>query len=88
MKTKILLLLMVSAIAGFSQITIDSTNIVGPGDTRFMAYDESPSSSISLGSANSTAQNWDFTSLVADDLDTLNFISPFVSPSIYNKYLK
>jgi len=67
---------MVSAITGFSQITIDSTNIVGPGDTRYMAYDESPSSAISLGSANSTAQNWDFTSLVADDLDTLNFISP------------
>ena len=41
-----------------------------------MAYDESPSSSISLGSANSSPQNWDFTSLVADDLDTLNFISP------------
>ena len=34
MKTNFLLLLMVSTITGFSQITIDSTNIVGPGDTR------------------------------------------------------
>ena len=62
MKTKILLLLMVFTITGFSQITIDSTNIVGPGDTRYMAYDESPSSSISLGSASSIATKLGFLS--------------------------
>ena len=76
MKTKILLLLMVSAITGFSQITIDSTNIVGPGDTSIWLMMNHPQVLFHLGSANSSPQNWDFTSLVADDLDTLNFISP------------
>ena len=76
MKTKLFLFLMAFTITGFGQITIDSTSIVEPGMTRYMAYDESPSNSISLGSASSIAQTWDFSELIADAVDTLNFISP------------
>ena len=67
---------MLMGLSSFAQITVDSTSIVGPGMTKYMAIDESPSNSISIGSASSIAQNWDFNTLIADVVDTLNFISP------------
>lgn len=76
MKTKSLLFLMLMGLTSFAQITVDSTSIVTPGNTRYMAYDDAPASTISEGTASATAQTWDFADLVAGDVDTMNFVAP------------
>lgn len=76
MKTKILLFFMFIAATASAQITVDSTSIITPGNTRYMAFDDTPASTISEGTASATAQTWDFSDLVANDIDTLNFVAP------------
>ena len=73
MKTTILSLSTILFMAlGFSQ-TINSTNIVNMGDTIYNAIDVSPS--VSIGSAG-TGNNWNFSSLLANQRDTLVFSDP------------
>lgn len=76
MKTKSLLFLMLMGLSSFAQVTVDSTSIITPGNTRYMANDDMPASTISQGTASATAQSWDFVDLVAVNVDTMNFVTP------------
>ena len=76
MKSKILFLLMSLSTFTWAQITVDSSSVVAPGQTRYIAFDYMPASTINVGMANANAQNWDFSDLVANELDTLYFVLP------------
>ena len=76
MKSKILFLLMTLSMFAWAQITVDSSSVVAPGQTRYTAYDYMPASTINAGIASANAQNWDFSDLVANELDTLYFVLP------------
>lgn len=57
----------------FAQITINPGDVVNAGEYVVMAYDTN--FSVSPGSAGAN-QTWNFGSLTADEVDTLNFINP------------
>ena len=76
MKSKILFLLMSLSTFTFAQITVDMNSVAAPGQTRYIAFDYMPASTINAGTASATAQNWDFTDLIANETDTLYFVLP------------
>ena len=80
MKTKILTIaLTISTVFSFAQITVTDADILGIGDVIYQAYDDMPSSSISLGNAGSN-QTWDFSSLNATESNSMEIISPVGTP--------
>lgn len=74
MKTKLLLAGMFLSICSWAQITLTSDNIVSVGDSRIQKTDASPEG-ITIGDSG-TNQNWDFSTLNADESIEINFIDP------------
>ncbi|MBT3611623.1 MAG: T9SS type A sorting domain-containing protein [Flavobacteriales bacterium] len=63
----------------FAQITVADTDLMNVGDIIYQAYDDAPTSSISLGNAGPN-QTWDFSTLQAQEYDTTEFIDPTGTP--------
>jgi len=66
-------------INSFAQITVTDADLMSIGDIIYQGYDESPSSSISLGNAGPN-QTWDFSTLQSQEYDTTKFINPIGTP--------
>ena len=80
MKKNLLAIALVFAgINSFAQITVTDSDLMSIGDVIYQGYDESPSSSISLGNAGPN-QTWDFSALQSQEYDTTNFIDPIGTP--------
>ena len=71
--------LMFLGINSFAQITVTDADLMSIGDIIYQGYDESPSSSISLGNAGPN-QTWDFSTLQSQEYDTTKFINPINTP--------
>ena len=71
--------LMFLGINSFAQITVTDADLMSIGDIIYQGYDESPSSSISLGNAGPN-QTWDFSTLQSQEYDTTKFINPIGTP--------
>lgn len=85
MKKTLLSFLMIGAVGLYTtraQITIDDTDIVGMGDNVEVAHDTIPGA-ITIGSGGAS-QNWNFSTLNQDGLDTLRFRDPNTFPSSSN----
>ncbi len=63
------------SMSALAQITVTDTDIVGVGDVVYMAYDDNPSSIITVGSSGMN-QTWDFSSLQVSSVDTELYVSP------------
>ena len=78
MKTKLLILSFI--LIGFTsqaQITVDSSDVVNPGSTRYQAYfDNYSNAPINPGTASASSQNWDFSYFTSSWIDTLIFTTP------------
>ena len=72
----ILLLFMSLSTFTWAQITVDSSSVVAPGQTRYIASDNMPTGTLSIGMSSANAQNWDFSNLVVNELDTHYFVLP------------
>jgi hypothetical protein len=68
-----------SAVISQAQITLNQSDFGSPGDVFYQAVDGS-AGELNLGTASSTTQNWNFTTLTIDQLDTLNFVNPANAP--------
>ena len=71
--------LMFLGVNSFAQITVTDADLMSIGDIIYQGYDESPSSSISLGNAGPN-QTWDFSTLQSQEYDTTKFINPIGTP--------
>ena len=63
------------AINIFSQITVTDANLVDVGDVIYQSYDDTPSSTISIGGSGIN-QTWDYSALQSSINDTLFFVQP------------
>ena len=80
MKTKLFAIALVFiSIKTFGQITVADTDIANIGDIIYQATDTAPGLIIAPGSSG-TNQIWDFSSLQITEIDTIEFISPSVTP--------
>ncbi len=79
MKKLLLLLFIFSGLISFSQIVINSNDLVKPGDIIVMANDVDPVETIVPGPPGEN-QTWDFSALVMDESDTSWVIMPDWSP--------
>ncbi len=77
-----LLLVLVSllTIATQAQISIDSSDIGHVGDKVYFGTDTLVTG-VSVSAGSSVAQTWDFSGLVQDDLDSVEFVNPASTPS-------
>ena len=76
MKTKLFAIaLTFVGLNSFAQITVTDADIVEHGDIVYMAYDNNPSSLITIG-LTGLNQNWDFSTLQVSSVDTEMYISP------------
>ena len=82
MKKNYLLLLLIAFVplTGFSQITVNSVNLLDNGEPISMGYDDDVTNHLPLTVA--AAATWDFTDLVTDDIDTIIFEDPSNFPGI------
>lgn len=62
-----------------SQITINSSNVIGVNDIVINGKDTTPDASITPGSAGAS-QSWDFSALVAHYYDSIAFVLPSSTP--------
>ncbi len=74
------ILIATAPFAGFSQITVNSNNLLDNGEPISMGYDDDVSNHLPLTFGVATI--WDFTDLVTDDLDTIIFEDPSNFPGI------
>lgn len=63
----------------YSQITINSTDIIDVGTSVIQIQDTVPDPTVVIGSAGAN-QNWDFSMLKDQLVDTLDFVAPSASP--------
>ena len=76
MKIKLLTIALAFASMNMSgQITVTDADIVGQGDFVHMAYDNNPSSLITIG-LQGMNQTWDFSTLQVSSVDTELYVSP------------
>jgi hypothetical protein len=79
MKKLFILTCSFSALISQAQITLNQADFGSPGDVFYQAFDGT-AGELNLGTASATAQNWNFTTLTIDQLDTLNFVIPANAP--------
>lgn len=80
MRKSLLLLLNIAICSiAISQITITHENIGDPGDIYMMAFDNEPPDHVTPGPAG-PGQNWDFSGLSIDEIDTVYYLHPDSTP--------
>lgn len=79
---RIIFLLSIILCAGFganAQITLTDADIGATGSTYYLGVDSSLDSTFTLGNPGPN-QTWNFSALGIDDLDTINFLDPSLTP--------